>query len=97
MPTRLEDTCSTFVVNNQPSNVVVVDVFAQAQPGTGTGGNVPIAGQNQPIVLGNNGQSSYTSNGLTTTTSNGFTTTTSNGQTTTTSDGTGSTVSSSYG
>jgi len=29
-----------FVVNNQPSNVVVVDVFAQAQPGTGTGGVV---------------------------------------------------------
>jgi hypothetical protein len=23
-----------FVVNNQPSNVVVVDVFAQAQPGS---------------------------------------------------------------
>ncbi|MGD0952811.1 MAG: hypothetical protein ABR985_10555 [Methanotrichaceae archaeon] len=43
-----------FVVNNQPSNVVVVDVFAQAQPGTGTGGVVPIAGQNQPIVLGGN-------------------------------------------
>ncbi len=43
-----------FVVNNQPSNVVVVDVFAQAQPGTGTGGTVPIAGQNQPIVLGSN-------------------------------------------
>ena len=43
-----------FVVNNQPSNVVVVDVFAQAQPGTGTVGIVPIAGQNQPIVLDNN-------------------------------------------
>jgi hypothetical protein len=86
-----------FVVNNQPSNVVVVDVFAQAQPGTGTRGIVPIAGQNQPIVLGNNGQNSYASNGLTTTTSNGLTTTTSNGQTTTTSDGTGNTVTSSYG
>ena len=94
-----------FVVNNQPSNVVVVDVFAQAQPGTGTGGVVPIAGQNQPIVLGNNGQNSYTSNGLTTTTSNGLTTTTSNGltttssdgQTTTTSDGTGATVTSNSG
>jgi hypothetical protein len=47
-----------FVVNNQPSNVVVVDVFAQAQPGTGTGGVVPIAGQNQPIVLGGNTPSS---------------------------------------
>jgi hypothetical protein len=23
-----------FVVNNQPSNVVIVDVFAQAQPGS---------------------------------------------------------------
>ena len=43
-----------FVVNNQPSNVVVVDVFAQGQPGTGTGGTIPIAGQNQPIVLGGN-------------------------------------------
>jgi hypothetical protein len=84
-----------FVVNNQPSNVVVVDVFAQAQPGTGTGGVVPIAGQNQPIVLGNNGQNSYTSNGLTSTTSNGQTTTTiSNSQTTTTSDETGTTVTS---
>jgi hypothetical protein len=94
-----------FVVNNQPSNVVVVDVFAQAQPGTGTAGVVPIAGQNQPIVLGNNGQTYYTSNGLTTTTSNGLTTTTSNGltttssdgQTTTTSDGTGTTVTSNSG
>ena len=85
-----------FVVNNQPSNVVVVDVFAQAQPGTGKGGIVPITGQNQPIVLGNNGQNSYTSNGLTTTTSNGFTTTTSSGQTTTTSDGTGTTVTSGH-
>jgi hypothetical protein len=43
-----------FVVNNQPSNVVVVDVFAQAQPGTGTVGTVPIAGQKLPIVLGSN-------------------------------------------
>jgi hypothetical protein len=95
-----------FVVNNQPSNVVVVDVFAQAQPGTGTVGVVPIAGQNQPIVLGNNGQNYYTPNGLTTTTSNGqTTTTTSNGQTTitpigqptTTSDGTYQTTTSSDG
>jgi hypothetical protein len=94
-----------FVVNNQPSNVVVVDVFAQAQPGTGTIGIVPIAGQNQPIVLGGNGQTTTIPNGLTTTTSNGqttttttngVTTTTSNGQPTTTSDGTGTTVTSSY-
>ena len=84
-----------FVVNNQPSNVVVVDVFAQAQPETGTGGIVPIAGQNQPTVLGGNGQNSYTSNGLPSTTSNGQTTSTiSNSQTTTTSDETGNTVTS---
>jgi hypothetical protein len=84
-----------FVVNNQPSNVVVVDVFAQAQPETGTMPPVPIAGQNQPTVLGGNGQNSYTSNGLTSTTSNGQTTSTiSNSQTTTTSDETGTTVTS---
>ena len=77
-----------FVVNNQPSNVVVVDVFAQAQPGTGTGVIVPIVGQNQPTVLGDNGQNYYTSNGVTTTTSNG--------QTITTSDGTGTTYTSSH-
>jgi hypothetical protein len=95
-----------FVVNNQPSNVVVVDVFAQAQPGTGTGGIVSIAGQNQPIVPGGNGQNYYTPNGLTTTTSNGqTTTTTSNGQTiitpigqpTTSFDGTYQTTTSSDG
>jgi len=85
-----------FVVNNQPSNVVVVDVFSQAQPGTRTGVIVPIIGQNQPTVLGDNGQNYYTSNGLNTTTSNGLTTTTSNGQTTTTSDGTGTTYTSSH-
>ena len=55
-----------FVVNNQPSNVVVVDVFAQAP-----------AGQNYYTPNG----LTTTSNGLTTTTSNGLTTTTSNGQT----------------
>jgi hypothetical protein len=60
-----------FVVNNQPSNVVVVDVFAQAQTGIGT--VVPIAGQTQPIVLGGNSQKYYTSNGQTTTISNGQT------------------------
>ena len=81
-----------FVVNNQPSNVVVVDVFAQAQPGTGTVGTVPIAGQNQPIVLGNNGQTYYTPNGQTTNIPNGITTTTSNGQTTTTTTPNGQTI-----
>jgi hypothetical protein len=48
-----------FVVNNQPSNVVVVDVFAQAP-----------AGQNYSTP---NGLTTTTSNGLTTTTSNGQT------------------------
>ena len=57
-----------FVVNNQPSNVVVVDVFAQAP-----------AGQN--YYTPNGLTTTTTSNGLTTTTSNGLTTTTSNGQT----------------
>ena len=60
-----------FVGNNQPSNVVVVDVFAQAQP-------VPITGQNQPIVPGDNGQNYYTPNGVTTTTPTGQTTMTPN-------------------
>ena len=93
-----------FVVNNQPSNVVVVDVFAQSPTGTGLGGIVPITGQNQPLVLGGNGQTTTIPNGLTTTTSNGqttttttngVTTTTSNGQPTTTSDGTYQTTTSS--
>jgi hypothetical protein len=60
-----------FVVNNQPSNVVVVDVFAQAP-----------AGQNYYTPNGlTTTTTTTTSNGLTTTTSNGLTTTTSNGQT----------------
>ncbi len=75
-----------FVVNNQPSNVVVVDVFGQAQPVSGNGGIVPAAGQNY-----------YTPTGQTTTTPNGLTTTAYNGQTTTTSDVTGTTVTSNYG
>ena len=58
-----------FVVNNQPSNVVVVDVFAQAP-----------AGQNYYTPNGLT-TTTTTSNGLTTTTSSGLTTTTSNGQT----------------
>ena len=49
-----------FVVNNQPSNVVVVDVFAQAP-----------AGQN--YYTPNGLTTTTTSNGLTTTTSNGQT------------------------
>jgi hypothetical protein len=82
-----------FVVNNQPSNVVVVDVFSQA---SGSGGvrTYPAASQTPVTVLGyatnpsgfpTSTSSSETSNGLTTTTtSNGVTTTTSNGQTTVT-------------
>jgi hypothetical protein len=63
-----------FVVNNQPSNVVVVDVFAQA--GNAAVSIYPTAIPTPVTVIGN-------SNGLTTTTtSNGLTTTTSNGQTT---------------
>ena len=71
-----------FVVNNQPSNVVIVDVFAQAQPETAAGGIVPNTGQSPPIVIGVNGQNHYTSTSLT---SNGQTTTTSDGTTTVTS------------
>ncbi|MGB5099932.1 MAG: hypothetical protein WBN94_04975, partial [Methanothrix sp.] len=81
-----------FVVNNQPSNVVVVDVFAQAEPGNTVVSVYPAAKQMPITVLGdaaNSGRystsrsSSLTSNGLTTTTtSNGQTTTTTNGQTT---------------
>lgn len=57
-----------FVVNNQPSNVVVVDVFAQAQ----AGGNL-YAPNSQTAIP----------NGMTTTTSNGQTTTTASGTGTT--------------
>ena len=81
-----------FVVNNQPSNVVVVDVFAQAPAGNAGVSIYPAAKQTPVTVLGNaanpesvitSRSSSQTSNGLTTTTtSNGQTTTTSNGQTT---------------
>ena len=80
-----------FVVNNQPSNVVVVDVFAQAGSGNAAVGIYPTANQTYVTALGNaanpgrfitSRSSSQTSNGLTTTTtSNGQTTTTSNGQT----------------
>ncbi len=75
-----------FVVNSQPSNVIVVDVFGQAQPGTVTSGIVPIGGQNY-----------YTPAGQTTTIPNGVTTTTSNGQTTTTTTNGVTTTSSSDG
>ena len=82
-----------FVVNNQPSNVVIVDVFAQAPAGNTGVTSYPAAKQMPVTVLGNAANpegvitgrsSSQTSNGLTTTTttSNGQTTTTSNGQTT---------------
>ena len=85
-----------FVVNNQPSNVVVVDVFGQASGSAGVR-TYPAASQTPVTVLGNvanpsgfatSTSSSQTSNGLTTTTtSNGVTTTTSNGQTTVTPSG----------
>jgi hypothetical protein len=80
-----------FVVNNQPSNVVVVDVFAQSPAGSAGVSTYPAASQTPVTVIGNaanpesfatSTSSSQTSNGLTTTTtSNGQTTTTSNGQT----------------
>ena len=65
-----------FVVNNQPSNVVVVDVFAQSPAGSAAASSYPAAGQMPVTVLGNsNGlTTAITSNGLTTTTSNGLTT-----------------------
>ncbi|MGB5101149.1 MAG: hypothetical protein WBN94_11200 [Methanothrix sp.] len=88
-----------FVVNNQPSNVVVVDVFAQASARNAGVTTYPAAGQVPVTVLGNsNGLTTTTSsNGLTTTTSNGQTTITPVGQTTTTSDGTYQTTTSSDG
>jgi hypothetical protein len=64
-----------FVVNNQPSNVVVVDVFAQAQAGNAGVSSYPVAVQTPATFIGN--PNSFT----TKTTSNGLTTTTSNGQT----------------
>jgi hypothetical protein len=80
-----------FVVNNQPSNVVIVDVFARSPTGSAGVSTYPAASQTPVTVLGNAANpsglatktsSSQTSNGLTTTTtSNGVTTTTSNGQT----------------
>ena len=88
-----------FVVNNQPSNVVVVDVFAQATPVSAGVTTYPAATQTPVTVLGNaanpsglatSTSSSQTSNGLTTTTtSNGQTTTTSNGRIIVTSVGQG--------
>jgi hypothetical protein len=96
-----------FVVNNQPSNVVVVDVFAQAPAGNAAASSYPAAGQIPVTVLGNsnglattttsNGLTTIPSNGLTTTTSNGLTTFTPIGQATTTSDGTYQTTTSSDG
>jgi hypothetical protein len=96
-----------FVVNNQPSNVVVVDVFAQATPGSAGVSTYPAASQTPVTVLGNaanpeslatSTSSSQTSNGLTTTTtSNGQTFVTPVGQATTSSDGTYQTTTSSDG
>ena len=88
-----------FVVNNQPSNVVVVDVFAQAPAGNAAVSTYPAARQTPVTVLGNpNGlTTTTTSNGQTTTTSNGQTVVTPIGQTTTTSDGTYQTTTSSDG
>jgi len=80
-----------FVVNNQPSNVVVVDVFAQSPAGNAAASSYPAAGQTPVTVLGN-------SNGLTTTTTtNGQTIITPIGQAMTTSDGTYQTTTSSDG
>jgi len=90
-----------FVVNSQPSNTVIVDVFAQAQPGNAGVSVYPAARQTPVTVLGNAANSerftTTTSNGQTTTTSNGQTIITPIGQTTTTSDGTYQTTTSSDG
>jgi hypothetical protein len=92
-----------FVVNNQPSNVVIVDVFARSPAGSAGVSTYPAASQTPVTVLGNaatpeslatSTSSSQTSNGLTTTTtSNGQTTTTSNGQTIVTPKGQATTTS----
>jgi hypothetical protein len=81
-----------FVVNSQPSNVVIVDVLAQAEPGNAGIIIYPAERQESVTVLGNAANSgrfttsrslSQISDGLTTTTTpNGQTTTTSDGQTT---------------
>jgi hypothetical protein len=88
-----------FVVNNQPSNVVVVDVFTQTPVGNAAVSIYPLARQTPVTVLGNpNGlTTTTTSNGQTTTTSNGQTVVTPLGQTTTTSDGTYQTTTSADG
>jgi len=41
-----------FVVNNSPATWSLWTCLLRQQPGTGTVGTVPIAGQNQPIVSG---------------------------------------------
>jgi hypothetical protein len=88
-----------FVVNNQPSNVVVVDVFTQTPSGNAAVNVYSPARQTPVTVLGNaNGlTTTTTSNGQTTTTSNGQTIVTPIGQTTTTSDGTYQTTTSADG
>ena len=79
-----------FVVNSQPSNVVIVDVLAQAEPGN-TGIIIyPAERQKSVTVLGNAANSGRftTSRSLSQIPDGLTTTTTSNGQTTTTtSDG----------
>jgi hypothetical protein len=83
-----------FVINSQPSNVVIVDVFAETPTGSKVTSSYPITSQTPVTVLGNaanpdsvttSRSSSQTSDGVTTTsTANGQTYTTSNGQTTVT-------------
>ncbi|MCK9441221.1 MAG: hypothetical protein M0Q13_07355 [Methanothrix sp.] len=80
-----------FVVNNQPSNVIVVDVLAQAEPGNTAVSVYPAAKQMPITVLGDAANSGrYSTSRSSSQTSNGLTTTTSDGtyQTTTSSDGT---------
>jgi hypothetical protein len=88
-----------FVVNNQPSNVIVVDVFAQAPAGNAAVSIYkPAIGMPENILGNSNGLTTTTSsNGQTTITSNGQTTITPFGQTTTTSDGTYQTTTSADG
>jgi hypothetical protein len=87
-----------FVVNNQPSNVVVVDVFAQAESGNAVVSSNPAAKQTSVAVLGNTANSGrFSTSRSSSQTSNGLTTTTSDGayKTTTSSDGTQTTTTSS--
>jgi len=83
-----------FIINSQPSNVVIVDVFAETPTESKVTSSYPITSRTPVTVLGNaanqdsfttSRSSSQTSDGVTTTsTANGETTTTSNGLTTVT-------------